>query len=100
MAAHHLNGDIFAIGGTTNTIETLNHAFSPIPFGNDIYAEFGDELALPLIGNFDPPVTPTVIAPNTGIAGDYDNSGGVNGGDYNAWKANYGSTTGTCQWQW
>jgi len=34
----------------------LDHAFTPVPFGNDIYAEFGDELALPIVGNFDPPV--------------------------------------------
>ncbi len=30
--------------------------FNPIPFGNDIYAQFGDEFALPIVGNFDPPV--------------------------------------------
>jgi hypothetical protein len=31
--------------------------FRPVPFGNDIYALFGDEFALPVVGNFDPPVT-------------------------------------------
>jgi hypothetical protein len=86
-------GDIIAIGGLQGSIVTLNHAFSPAPFGNDLFAEFGDELALPLVGNFDPPTAPTVFAPDTGIAGDYDNSGGVGSGDYNAWKANFGSTT-------
>jgi hypothetical protein len=87
-----LNGDVFSIGGTTDTLELINHAFSPTPFGFDVYAEFGDELALPLVGNFDPPATPTIIAPNTGIAGDFDNSGGVSNGDFNAWRANFGST--------
>jgi hypothetical protein len=29
--------------------------FTPLPFGNDIFAQFGDEFALPLVGNFDPP---------------------------------------------
>jgi subtilisin-like proprotein convertase family protein len=30
-------------------------SFTPIPFGNDIYAEFGNSFALPVVGNFDPP---------------------------------------------
>ncbi|MGQ9503918.1 MAG: Ig-like domain-containing protein [Thermogutta sp.] len=32
--------------------------FTPKPFGNDIYLQFGDEFALPVVGNFDPPVVP------------------------------------------
>jgi hypothetical protein len=32
--------------------------FTPRPFGNDIYAQFGDNFALPVVGNFDPPVVP------------------------------------------
>ncbi len=39
-------------------------AFSPAPLGNDLIAMYGDDFALPLIGNFDPPV-----------AGSADNSG-------------------------
>ncbi|MCC6512109.1 MAG: hypothetical protein IT423_23635, partial [Pirellulaceae bacterium] len=31
-------------------------AYSPDPLGNDLFAEFGDELALPIFGNFDPPI--------------------------------------------
>jgi hypothetical protein len=30
--------------------------FKPVPFGNDTTARFGDQFALPLVGNFDPPV--------------------------------------------
>lgn len=30
--------------------------FSPAPLGNDLIAAFGDDFALPLIGNFDPPI--------------------------------------------
>jgi hypothetical protein len=33
--------------------------FQPVPFGNDLTMQFGDEFALPLVGNFDPPVTST-----------------------------------------
>jgi hypothetical protein len=33
--------------------------FQPVPFGNDLHLQFGDEFALPLVGNFDPPVTPS-----------------------------------------
>lgn len=37
------------------SVSTLNHAFSPVPLGNDLFFQFGDELALPVVGNFDPP---------------------------------------------
>ena len=29
--------------------------FRPIPFGPDVYVQFGDEFAEPIVGNFDPP---------------------------------------------
>lgn len=35
--------------------------FSPEPFGNDLYAQFGNTFSLPIAGNFDPP--PTLGAP-------------------------------------
>ncbi len=35
----------------------LNHAFSPVPLGHDIAFKFGDPRALPIVGNFDPPVS-------------------------------------------
>lgn len=38
------------------TVVTLAHAFSPVPLGNDLYAQFGDAYAIPIVGNFDPPV--------------------------------------------
>ncbi len=31
--------------------------FDPTPFGNDQYIQYGDSFALPIVGNFDPPVT-------------------------------------------
>ncbi len=34
-----------------NTIQ-----FTPVPFGPDLYAKFGDSFALPVVGNFDPPI--------------------------------------------
>jgi hypothetical protein len=39
--------------------------FDPTPFGNDQYIQYGDSFALPIVGNFDPPVTQsgTVGAP-------------------------------------
>lgn len=33
--------------------------FNTEPFANDLYAAFGDEFALPLLGNFDPPIDAT-----------------------------------------
>ncbi len=37
--------------------------FTPEPFGSDLFAQFGDDYALPVVGNFDPPVEPR-SAPN------------------------------------
>src|SRR5262245_61570778 len=44
-----------APGAAAGNVNTLNHSFTPAPFGNDIFAQFGDEAALPVVGNFDPP---------------------------------------------
>lgn len=52
---------------TPGTVVTLAHPFSPAPLGNDLFASFGDELGIPLVGNFDPPVssaTPSSISAN------------------------------------
>ncbi len=35
-------------------------SFTPTPFGQDIYAQYGNSFALPVVGNFDPP--PKAIA--------------------------------------
>ena len=32
-------------------------SYSPSPLGNDLYTPWGDEFALPIFGNFDPPVS-------------------------------------------
>ncbi len=37
-------------------VTALDHPFSPTPLGDDIFSQFGDEFALPIVGNFDPPV--------------------------------------------
>jgi hypothetical protein len=34
----------------------LDHPFSPAPLGSDIFAQFGAQTALPIVGNFDPPI--------------------------------------------
>jgi len=60
------------LGGTKRIegqVNTLDHHFSPIPLGEDLFAQFGDEFAVPVVGNFDPPVAgegvasdPTVVS--------------------------------------
>ena len=42
---------------TDGTVNSWIMPFTPVPFGKDIYASFGDEFAVPVLGNFDPPVT-------------------------------------------
>jgi hypothetical protein len=59
---------------------TLNMPFTPRPFGNDIYAQFGDNFALPVVGNFDPPVVPL----SGGAAGPLTDTNHVNPLDVNA----------------
>lgn len=76
----------------TGNINRLNHAFKPTPFGSDLYAEFGDDRAQPIVGNFDPPVARAASAPPQ-LAGDYDGNGTVGQSDYTVWKNNFGSRT-------
>ena len=61
------------VHGNHRTIE-----YTPRPFGQDFFAQFGDEFALPIVGNFDPPVLPASPIDNDG--GNED-SGSDDGGD-------------------
>jgi len=48
------------------TVDALDHAFSPVPLGSDLAAYFGDPIAMPVVGNLDPPVaTPAIALPDT-----------------------------------
>ncbi|MBI2823592.1 MAG: pre-peptidase C-terminal domain-containing protein [Planctomycetia bacterium] len=40
-----------------NTVNTLDHPYKPVPFGKDLFFQFGDDFAIPVVGNFDPPLT-------------------------------------------
>jgi hypothetical protein len=65
-----INARLAAGGGVIN--------YTPTPFGNDLFAQFGDEWGLPVVGNFDPPVTPTLpygSFTNTQDNVDVDNDG-------------------------
>ncbi|MDB5339519.1 MAG: peptidase domain protein [Planctomycetaceae bacterium] len=48
-----------AAAAVPGTAAALNHQFSPTPLGVDLYAQFGTNVSVPLVGNFDPPVSPT-----------------------------------------
>ena len=91
------------------TAVALNHPFTPVPFGNDKYVEFGDDLALPIVGNFDPPVAsggtpvaPVVSQPQpTGsistasisssvvMDGDLDANGRIDMADLALWRSSF-----------
>ena len=74
---------------TTGTIARLNHPFTTAPFGFDLYAEFGNESALPLVGNFDPPVG-VPVDPQTILSADFDRDNDVDGADFLAWQRGLG----------
>ncbi|MHC4877848.1 MAG: Ig-like domain-containing protein [Planctomycetota bacterium] len=40
------------------TVGALKHEFSPSPLGNDLFAQMGTRLGLPITANLDPPVAP------------------------------------------
>jgi len=53
------------VSGGTSIVDRLKAGggtitFKPTPFGNDIYAQYGDEFGLPVVGNFDPPLTSAI----------------------------------------
>jgi hypothetical protein len=43
-------------------------SFTPVPFGHDVFAQFGDEFGLPVPGNFDPPITSAPMLGNTNVS--------------------------------
>jgi hypothetical protein len=60
----------------TGQVSALNHPFTPVPFGADLFAQFGDEAARPVVGNFDPPT-----ALSSRLAGDVNFDGRFNSTD-------------------
>jgi hypothetical protein len=71
-------------GGTTITARLAAGGgainFTPTPFGNDRFAQFGDQFGLPVVGNFDPPLTPTFThgsSTNTQDSLDVNNDGAI-----------------------
>jgi hypothetical protein len=80
---------------TTGTIARLNHPFTPVPFGFDLYAEFGNETALPLVGNFDPPVADGINPHTTNPSADFDGDQDVDGADLLTWQRGLGQPNAT-----
>jgi hypothetical protein len=76
------------VGQGQTILDRLNSptgvVFTPAPFGNDRFAQFGDEFGLPVPGNFDPPITsanPTVSHTNPELNLDVNNDGFVSAFD-------------------
>ena len=77
----NVNGVPVPAAHTAGSIAKINHQFSPTPLGHDIFAEFGDERSLPIVGNFDPPISPATLAQFGTAMGDFDGNGKVDQGD-------------------
>ncbi|MGI9458041.1 MAG: hypothetical protein ACR2NU_15860 [Aeoliella sp.] len=67
--------------------------FMPQPFGNDLFAQLGDDFAVPLVGNFDPPasVGGEPPAPQIVMEGDFGNDGTVGPEDFELWQSSFGA---------
>jgi len=52
-----ISNDLNKTQRLTGTVNTLGHPFSTTPLGHDLFARFGNEFAVPVVGNFDPPVS-------------------------------------------
>ncbi len=52
--------------------------YTPVPFGPDMFAQFGDDYALPVVGNFDPPVTGGSSGPSGNLHTNLDEPNDVN----------------------
>ena len=52
-----------ASAAVPGTAAALNHQFAPKPLGVDLYAQFGTNVAVPLVGNFDPPISGNMGSP-------------------------------------
>ncbi|HAB11838.1 MAG TPA: hypothetical protein DCE47_09125, partial [Planctomycetaceae bacterium] len=60
--------------GAAGNVDSLDHAFSPFPLGNDRFGQFGNNLSVPVFGNFDPPVAPPVAS---SASSEFDPSSGT-----------------------
>ncbi|HUT13235.1 MAG TPA: hypothetical protein VMY42_22290 [Thermoguttaceae bacterium] len=74
LVSNDPSGSLRENGPATYSVNMLDHPFEPVPFGSDQFAQFGDEYGVPLVGNFDPPVTPPVGARIVGRHVFYNNS--------------------------
>jgi len=51
-------------GVAPGTLGAFDPFFSTVPFGNDLFARFGDQFSIPVVGNFDPPVAANGTTPS------------------------------------
>ncbi|MCM2371709.1 dockerin type I domain-containing protein [Aporhodopirellula aestuarii] len=80
--ANPINNFAATVNFPAGVVGTGTATFSPAPLGNDLFTQWGDEFALPIFGNFDPPSGEDVDADsgtltNTVNAYDVNNDGSV-----------------------
>ncbi|MCA9121452.1 MAG: hypothetical protein KDB11_14780 [Planctomycetales bacterium] len=56
-----VSNDPNGINRAAGTVNTLDHPFKPVPFGEDLYMQLGTAYSIPIVGNFDPPATAGVV---------------------------------------
>ena len=65
--AKNTSGQALVQKRVTGQVNTLNHQFVDAPLGQDLFAEFGNTNALPVVGNFDPPAAPGSLPPVSSV---------------------------------
>ncbi len=66
-AAYPNRASLAAAANPLDRLAWVNHEFRPVPLGRDVFAQFGDDFAAPIFGNFDPPVALSTAPPGSAV---------------------------------
>lgn len=79
LVSDHVHDDESVSSSFVIEHNLISEDFSPDPLGNDLFFQYGNQFALPLMGNFDPPVvTTTTVEDEVALLQNPDNMYDVN----------------------